>query len=287
MNFTVANHNNAKNPNGFVHYQTVEFSDIPQMVMSGYCYCACKLKDEYRVDNNFEGFVDVLIIDIDDSCTIEQAKIIFKQYEYFIVTSKSHQKDKNGLVCDRFRVFLLLDKTIDDRKTMEEVYIGFINKYPFVDVKCKNVSRFFYSSPSDALVFYNKGRKYKTNICHSVNPSGVESKNDTSPISKVTSSEIYRYSELKEMWITDSGLTLEVENQDKKENKIKGGITFLDNEFYSGNRNNAMFSCACMLLKDGLDEEEVVKFLVEENEKRDSVKFNEVVQCVRSALRTI
>lgn len=289
MNFTVANHNSATNPNNFIHYDSVEFSDIPQMATSGSCYCACKLKNNYRADNNFDGSVDVLIIDIDEDCTIEQAKVLFKRYEFFIITSKSHQKEKNGIVCDRFRIFFKLDKTINIRQEMEEIYSLFIDKYPFVDTSCRNVSRFFYSSPFEAEVIYNKGIKYKTKIPICVNPMGVEDTNGSKEVSLPKVRGIYVLDEITGLWTNEFNEVLVDDNQNDTtlENKLKGGIALLDKEFYSGNRNNAIFSCACMLLKDGLSEQEVVDFITEENDKRDSISFNEAMYCIKSALRTI
>ena len=38
--------------------------------------------------------------------SIDKAKEIFKGFKYFICTTKSHQKEKKGLVCDRFRIIL-------------------------------------------------------------------------------------------------------------------------------------------------------------------------------------
>ena len=143
-----------------MNYNDVEFNDIPSMVLSGCSYCACKLKDEYRLDDNFEGKVDVLIIDVDETCNIDQAKQLFGKYKFYIITTRTHQKEKHGLVCDRFRIFFELSETVDDRKMMEEIYTDFINTYPFIDTSCRNVSRFFYPSPKDAVVIKNDGIKY-------------------------------------------------------------------------------------------------------------------------------
>jgi len=115
---------------------------------------------------------------------------------------------------------------------------------------------------------------------------GVEDKNND----KRTESSpqgIYVYNELLGQYVNEFGEVLENDKIDEKEGKLKGAITILDNEFYKGNRNNGIFKVACMLLKDGLSEDEIVKFLSDENEKRDSMKFNELVQCIRSAIRTI
>jgi len=281
MNFTVASHNNAKNPNDFIHYDNVEFTDIPEMITSNFAYCACKLKNNYRKDDNFIGKVDVLIIDVDDNCTIEQALLIFKKYKFFLVTTRSHQISKNNLVCDRFRIVFELDSTVDDRQQLETMYLDFMKIYNFVDKSCKNVSRFFYSSPRDAKVIFNDGKKYSTRII-SDSVEAKEIKKTTQSIPK----GIYAFNELLNQWINEAGEVLEIEN-DGIESKLKGAITILDDEFYDGNRNNAIFKVACMLLKDGLSEEDVIEFILDENSKRDSMSFNRTMTCIKSAIKTI
>lgn len=49
---------------------------------------------------------NLLIFDIDDGMSIDEAKYKFRKFTYLIVTTKSHQKNKKGKVCDRFRVIL-------------------------------------------------------------------------------------------------------------------------------------------------------------------------------------
>ena len=47
-----------------------------------------------------------IILDIDDGITIQAIQKMFKKYTYIIGTTKSHQQDKKGLVCDRFRMVI-------------------------------------------------------------------------------------------------------------------------------------------------------------------------------------
>jgi len=97
MNFTIASHNDKYNAKEFIHYDSVEFENIPEMVTAGYAYASAKFKGNHRLDINYEGYEDVLILDIDEDVTLEQAKIIFKKYTNFIITSKSHQIEKNKI----------------------------------------------------------------------------------------------------------------------------------------------------------------------------------------------
>jgi len=285
MHFTVANHNTVS-PNGFEHYDTVEFSDIPQMVTSGYCYCACKLKNNYRKDDNFDGNVDVLIIDIDEKCTIDQAKMIFKPYRFFLITTKSHQIDKGGLTCDRFRMFIELASTQSVRVTVENIYKSFIDRFPFVDEKCRNVSRFFYASPSNSRIIYNEGKKYSTNIPICVNPMGVERETKAQPISEVKIGKIYVYNELIEKWQTDCGHILEEDNHNKEENKLKGITNYLDSDFYQGNKSCCLFNAGCMMKKDGFDDDFIIDHLMKEWELRSSQtdKFKDALSNIKNSL---
>lgn len=282
MKFTIANHNNEKNPKGFKNYD-VDFIDIPDIVTSGSCYCSCRLKNEYRLDSNFDGGVDVLILDIDDNCNINQAKEIFKVYNHYIITTKSHQKNKNGLVCDKFRVFIELEETIETRDKYNDFIKYIYNLYPFIDQSCKNPSRLFFTSLKDALILKNDGRKMKVNhIEIKEQPKQKEKKTIN-----INYESVYILNELTGLWVNDFGETLENQSLDDTEAKLKGASVLLDREFFKGNRNNAMFNCICMLLNDGLNDDIVLNFITAENDIRGKIPFNELMACFKSAKRTI
>lgn len=285
MFFTVATHNDAKNAKGFINYDDIEFNDIPEIVTSGYAYSAGKFKDEHRKNDNWIGCEDVLILDVDDGCTIKQAMEIFKKYRHYIITSRSHMKDKNGLVCERFRIFLQLENTINDISTRDAFIRGVMDVYCFVDGSCKDRGRFFYSSPSDAEVFYNEGKLFPVIV--------TETPQITPKVQKamiIPSNDIYRFCELRNVWIDKHGNELESGYSDdgiNYEAKLKGAISVLDNEYYSGNRNHCIFKVACMLLNDGLDEDTVANFLIDQNNQRDALPFKELMSVIKSAMRTI
>ena len=282
MRISIANHNEAKNPKGFINYE-INFEDIAEKVKSGFCYSACKFKDNYRKDDNYLGCEDVLILDIDDVCTIEQAKMIFKNYKYWIITSRNHQKLKNDKVCDRFRIFFLLDEPLNDVDIREFFINNIMERYPFVDTSCRNRSRFYYSSPKDAISIFNDGIAFK------VIPLQVENKkSQQKEIKPIDFDDIYILEEMTGLWINSSGEVLEIENfeNDSIEPKLKGARTLLDNEFYKGNRNHCLFKTISMLLNDGLDSQTVLDFIMAENDARGGVKFNELMAVYRSALKT-
>lgn len=144
----------------------VPFSKIADLVKSKFNYSAGAFKDNYRKADNYLNYSDMIILDIDDGKTIEQARIIFEPFDYIIATTKSHQKEKNGIVCDRFRVLLPTENPINLNKTdyskmMNEVF----KDYPFVDTKNK-VS--FIENDFDTLPIFSTSNhlsnNYKPNI---------------------------------------------------------------------------------------------------------------------------
>ena len=285
MNFSIANHNDAKNPKGFINYEDVEFLNIPEMTTSGFAYSAGKFKDGHRNNDNWLGYEDVLILDIDDGCTIIQAIEIFKRYENFIITSRSHQKNKNGLVCDRFRIFIHLEETINDKTLRDKFMLQSMDTFCFVDKSAKDRGRFFFSSPTDAKVIYNNGKKMPIIITE----IAIEDKKDTKSMI-IPGNDIYRLCEIRECWIDKNGNVLEnnvTENGLNIDAKLKGAISLLDKEFYKGNRNHAIFKACTMLLKDGISNDDVADFIIKENETRDSVPFKELMAIIKSAIRTV
>jgi len=55
---------------------------------------------------------NTIAFDIDDSLLLDDAIALLLPYTYLIYTTKSHQKEKNGIVADRFRIILPLSKLI-------------------------------------------------------------------------------------------------------------------------------------------------------------------------------
>lgn len=312
MYLTIASHNSEKEITGF-KTEIVSFKDIPELVKK-FSYCSNSLKDGRRTQNKdkslqtgieaYAGKEDVLILDIDAGVTIEQMSIFFGEYNYIIVTTKSHRKIKNGVMQgDRFRLFLELEYSIDNYEDRVFIIGEIYKTYFFLDQSVKSTNRFFYKSPEDAEVITNiTGKTFSTHqylnkksilMCDDISKiitlNRVEATKTTKPISKVRLDEIFVYSELKECWINKYGEILVSENSSElnKDAKLKGALTILNNEFYAGNRNATLFKISCMLLKDGLDEDEIADFLIKENSSRDGIKLNELMQCLKSAFRTV
>jgi hypothetical protein len=103
----------------------------------------------HRTLSNFIG-ADLIGLDIDNDgkegsyMTLEEAKEIFADYVHVIATSKSHQKEKDGVVTDRFRVILKLSLRIQDSAEFYATWQHLKNKWPAIDNKCKDPSRMWF-----------------------------------------------------------------------------------------------------------------------------------------------
>lgn len=302
MYLTVANHNSEKVVTGF-ETKVIDFKDIPYAVKN-HSYCSNSLKDGKRVQNidktlptgyeAYNGQEDILILDIDDGVTIEQMKLFFGDFNYIIVTTKSHRKLKNGVMQgDRFRLFLEVEviNNYEDRVSIiSEIY----KTYFFIDQSVKSTNRFFYKSPEDAEVILNitgqlfDTRKYIRKMQSIAKISFLDMAQATkqNKATIIPSEDIYHLCELRELWIDKNGNEFEYSNGElNTDAKLKGALTVLDNEFYSGNRNNAIFKVGAMLHADGLDNDTIANFLIAENDKRDGIKFGELTAIIKSICR--
>ena len=138
----------------------VSFDDLYSLVTKdGFMYSAGTFKGGHRNKENYKQEQNLIIIDIDDGLKLSTAKLMLSDYKCLIATTKSHQKDKKGLVCDRFRIIFIADKTI---KLDSETYGEFMaNVYDHLglpaDQSCKDSSRFYYGAEGE--YWYSEGDK--------------------------------------------------------------------------------------------------------------------------------
>ena len=143
---------NEKDPTEFKEYR-VPLDMVAEMVTTAGQYSATPYKDEYRDAVHALPGAELVILDYDDGLTVADALSMFGQYIGFIATTKSHGKEKNGVVCDRFRVILptrspiMLDAE-KFRSMMKEV----INHYG-PDKACCNIARMYYGCVGADVVF--------------------------------------------------------------------------------------------------------------------------------------
>ena len=143
---------------------TVDFDSLDAFMCGNdkACVVPSLLRDGIRKDDHAYGSIHMLILDFDDGLTWEQAEDKFRDYDFFMYETKSHQKDKNGKVCDRFRIMFPLDRTIKlspDRykRMMKNILAVFA---PEADRSCINPSQLFANNPNANYV-YNYGVPFK------------------------------------------------------------------------------------------------------------------------------
>lgn len=127
-------------------FQEIEesFEAVAKILLYNNWSCS-NFKDGHR---NKQNFVEAqhIALDFDNGLTLLQAKERFKDYWHIISTTRNHQKPKNSITCDRFRVILKLEDLVTDAATFEETYLELLKWNPESDTQTKDCSRFFYRS---------------------------------------------------------------------------------------------------------------------------------------------
>ena len=112
----------------------VRFENIHRMVKSDRRqYSPFTFKGGLKKSENWSNEKqNILVLDIDDGLSIEESRNIFNGFQYLICTTKSHQKEKRGIICDRYRIIL---KAVNI--PVGDDYFIFTNEleliYPFID----------------------------------------------------------------------------------------------------------------------------------------------------------
>jgi hypothetical protein len=103
----------------------------------------CVWRDGDKRNANFL-YADLLALDFDSpEMPLAQAVNAFSDMAHVIGTTKSHQREKNGVVCDRFRVVLRLESRIENLGDFKETLSFAMRHYP-ADEACKDGGRFFW-----------------------------------------------------------------------------------------------------------------------------------------------
>jgi hypothetical protein len=138
-------------------YEQINFWDLWTLTMSGLNYMSGKMKDGYRKADNWEGGNNCLIFDIDNGLNgLECVRLLTDiNIKALIVTTKSHKKEKNGIVCHRYRVIIPMQSEFSGTK--EEYSEYYIEASKILDSKndmqTKDVSRFYYSNPDQKYAY--------------------------------------------------------------------------------------------------------------------------------------
>lgn len=98
----------------------------------------------------------VIALDIDDGLTISEAKNKLEKsgYNYILATSKSHQIDKNGVTCDRYRIIIPLSEPCLNPSRYKQTIKSIISELNIpADPAAVDAARFFF--PCKQLISIN------------------------------------------------------------------------------------------------------------------------------------
>lgn len=140
-------------------YKQVKIShkDLPKLVSGFYGknYSAGLFLNSKRNKANYIKRQNLIIFDVDDGMTIEDAKFYLNKYKGFISTTRSHLKDKNGMICERFRIVLISKYVFN---LGHEEYKTTLTNFALlhnltVDFPVIEPSRLFYSNKESEFTF--------------------------------------------------------------------------------------------------------------------------------------
>lgn len=106
---------------------------------------------------------DVLVMDIDNDhtenpdewITVERLKEIFADYNFALVTSRSHLKAKGGKAPrPKFHIYFQIEEVAD-----KDIYVAMkeelCNQYKFFDDNAKDAARFFFGNPNAQVIWHD------------------------------------------------------------------------------------------------------------------------------------
>lgn len=152
--------NYSKSKKGWKHKE-VEFSRLKNVLSNSNVQFSpyrfnngVKMPKQWRNDKQ-----NMLVFDVDDSMSISEAQRLFSQYKYLIGTTKSHQKLKKGLQCDRYRLCI---PAINIPRN-EDVYFRMLNLIVPSNDEQTSIKTGAFLGNDDAIIIYNDGRLFD---CH-------------------------------------------------------------------------------------------------------------------------
>lgn len=158
MIISAAKHDpNAPYPQNFRCIEVRSGTDLAKIITTAVWSPIC-WKNNRRLSDEF-FCSDFLVLDYDDGVmTLGDVVEWAKKHTHIIGTTKSHQKEKNGKTCDRFRVVVPWETRITDLNTYRQ-NMGRILSALSSDPACKDGARIY--QPCTRIVSYGVGEKAK------------------------------------------------------------------------------------------------------------------------------
>ena len=150
-------------PNGAHGYRRIKvrFDQLPRLAASDGNYSATEFLGGHRTIENSVSGQNLLVLDFDSHTTIDAARRMFAPYEAVIATTKSHQSEKNGVVCDRFRVLLPTETPITlSAEEYRDMYLHLASTIEGIDANCGDMAHMFYGNPNAEIVTISGGSRF-------------------------------------------------------------------------------------------------------------------------------
>jgi len=106
--------------------------------------------------------------DIDEGMSVKEMEELLTPYQYLLYTTKSHNKDKNGIICDRFRVIIPTKTTFyvnpEEHKGLYE-NLARVLGIPSYDVATRNQGRLWFVNPEGEITRKDHGDLLDVRCC--------------------------------------------------------------------------------------------------------------------------
>ncbi|MFV8064917.1 DNA primase, partial [Streptococcus pluranimalium] len=163
MQFTLSHSGQTGVQTNTVYPNQVTVTDeVSLKTVSEYDHVAGLFLNNTRSNTNFIQS-DVLVMDIDNDhsenpdewMTVERLKEIFADYNFVLVTSRSHMQAKAGKAPrPKFHIYFQINEV-----TEKDVYVAMkeelCNQYKFFDDHAKDAARFFFGNPNAQVIWHD------------------------------------------------------------------------------------------------------------------------------------
>ena len=271
MNISVAKLKKMEEVPTKFEFMQIDTNEFEKLIKQKTAFVAGELRDGKRKKENYIGNQNTIWLDFDDIKSMGAIQAIFEDYSYVAYTSKNHQKEKNGLVGDRFRLILFTKCELPiEIERYTRIMKNIIERYGS-DNACSDCSRLYWSNPS-AEVYMNKGKLFDWR------PYDV----DLDELYECKKTQIIR-ANIKGNTIADVLFTPE------------GDLRLGFDKVYVGNRNKGLFHCATFLrnlvLDGALEHNQAIvkiKDLINRTESKDFKEYEKrrMIEIVEKLIKT-
>ncbi|HFU4173852.1 TPA: DNA primase, partial [Streptococcus suis] len=142
--------------------QVTVTDEVSLKTVSEYDHVAGQFLNNTRSNANFIKS-DVLVMDIDNDhtenpdewMTVERLKEIFADYNFALVTSRSHMQAKAGKAPrPKYHIYFQINEVTD-----KDIYVAMkeelCNQYKFFDDNAKDAARFFFGNPNSQVIWHD------------------------------------------------------------------------------------------------------------------------------------